>query len=57
MAISPVNANTPVMPMQSVGTDSDGDKDASKTAAPSAPPTPPVSKPTATMGNTVNTYA
>ena len=56
MAISPVGGQTPALPVQKVGTDSDGDNDGSKGAAPAAP-TSQASKPTETLGNNVNVYA
>jgi hypothetical protein len=56
MSISPVSGQTPALPVQKVGGDSDGDNDGSKGAAPAAL-APQVSKPTPTMGNSVNVYA
>lgn len=56
MAISPVNANAPVPPVQKIGTDADGDTDGTK-ATSSPTPVAPISKPTETMGNNINVYA
>ena len=54
--VSPVNV--PQAAARVGGKDADGDNDGTKAAAATRAPTPPVvSKPTATMGNSVNTFA